>query len=526
MAKHAQLGDNPTGTTGTRTAGQALVDGLVAHGVKTVFGIPSVQTYALFDAFAGYARGLSLIVPRHEQTCAYMAFGYAQSTGDTGVCTVVPGPGVLNAAAGLLTAFGASTPIVVLTSDVPTNFMGRGMGHVHELNNPLDVVGHFSKWAANVVRPEDAPALTAEAFYRARAGRPGPTVLACPWDVLPASGSMSSVEPLGITSPTPDEALLSEAANLLALARNPMIMVCGGARAATAAITALARHLQAPVVSFRAGRGIVADSDALGFRCATGFERWGDTDVLLAIGSRQELVWLRWPDKPARLRTINIDIDPAQHERLQPDVALVGDAVAASDALLQKVLKAVPPRDSRLAEFTTVKSRVAAEQAATLQPHVDYLRAIRTVLPDDGFFVDELSQIGFSSVFAFPVNQPRRFITAGAQHTLGYGYPTSLGVKAAYPEVPVVSVSGDGGFLFGASELATAAQYGLGVVAIVFDNAGYGNVQADQERIYGRQCGAELRNPDFAQMAHTYGVRRLSRGESRTTASCPGQSAL
>lgn len=488
-----------------RTTGQALVDGLLGHGVDTVFGIPGVQSYALFDAMAEHAGEISLFVPRHEQTCAYMAFGYAQSTGRVGVCSVVPGPGVLNASAALLTALGASTPVVLLTAEIPSAYMGRGLGHLHEMADQLAAMGHFTKWAANVLRPEDAPGLLAEAFHRARSGRPGPTALAAPWDVLGAAGQVTPVAPIPVVAPVVDEQALGEAVEMLAGARNPMIMVGGGARDAAPAVLSLARHLQAPVVSFRAGRGVVPDSDPLGFSSATGFERWADTDVLLAIGTRQELAWFRWPDRPAGLRTINIDIDPTQHERLEPTVALTADAVDAVPKLLDGLRAQTAGAASRAAEFAGLKERAAAERAAVMQPHLAYLAAIRDVLPLSGFFVEEISQIGFSSYFGFPVDDPRHFITAGYQGTLGFGYPTSLGVKAGNRSAPVVSLSGDGGFMFGSNELATAVQHDLGVVAVVFDNGSFGNVQADQERIFGRQSGAVLTNPDFPAMARSFG---------------------
>ena len=494
------------GDDATRTTAQALVEGLIAHGVDTVFGIPGVQTYPLFDALAERTSEIRLIGARHEQGCSYMALGYAQSSGKTGVCSVVPGPGILNASAGLLTALSTSTPVVALTSEIPTTYMGRGMGHVHEMPDQLATIRSFTKWAANVMEPGQAPTLLAEAFQQARSGRPGPAAVAVPWDVLEASARIESTTPLEIDAPAIDTAALSAAAELLATARNPMIMVGGGARDAAEAVRALAAHLQAPVVSLRSGRGVVPDRDALGFNSAAGFERWSDTDVLLAIGTRQELVWFRWPDRPEGLRTINLDIDPVQHDRLEPTVAITADARSGVPALLEAVRAVTPPAESRAEEFDQIKRQAAASQAAVLQPHLDYLQAIRQVLPDDGYFVEEVSQIGFSSFFGFPVNDPRHFITSGHQSNLGFGYPTSLGVKAAHPQSPVVSVTGDGGFLFGATELATAVQYELGVVAIVFDNQAYGNVMADQMRIFGRDMASSLRSPDFVSLARAFGA--------------------
>jgi acetolactate synthase-1/2/3 large subunit len=300
---------------------------------------------------------------------------------------------------------------------------------------------------------------------------------------------------------------VEKAAELLDGAKHPMIMVGGGARHASAEVRALAERLQAPVVPFRGGRGIVGDDHPLGFTCVSGFERWAETDVVVGIGSRMELSWFRWPDKPAGLKTILLDIDPRQATRLEADVAIVADAVDATAALTEAV---GPQRTDRTAEFTALKATVA-ERFADVGPELEYLRAIRDVLPRDGFFVEEICQVGFASYFGFEVYSPRTFVTCGHQGTLGFGYPTALGVQAAHPGRPVVSVAGDGGFMFAAQELATAVQYGLNVVAVVFDNGYYGNVHLDQERLFeGRALGGRLRNPDFARLAETFGALGLT----------------
>jgi acetolactate synthase I/II/III large subunit len=501
------------GAGGIRPAGtaDAIVASLISHGVDTVFGIPGVQTYPLFDAIARTDGAIRMIGARHEQSAAYMAFGYAQATGRTGVYSVVPGPGFLNSSAALISAYGASAPVVCLTGEVPSAFIGRGLMHLHELPDQLATMRSLTKWAANVEHPSKAAELTARAFYHARSGRPRPTALATPWDVLaaplpagqePGDGGA----PVPVRPPAVDAAAVARAAELLAGARNPMIMVGSGARGAATEVGELARLLQAPVVSFRGGRGIVDDDDPLGFNCAAGFERWADTDVLVGIGSRLELSWFRWPDRPAGLRTVLIDIDPQQAVRLEPDVSVVADAQAATAALVSQLAASGPARADRSAEFRAVK-QAKAEEVRDVGVDLEYLAAISAALPADGFFVEEICQVGFASYFGFPVHSPRQFVTCGSQGTLGFGYPTALGVKAAYPDRAVVSVAGDGGFMFGIQELATAVQHELGVVAVVFNNNAFGNVLLDQHRLYGgREIGARLRNPSFAAVAEDFGA--------------------
>ncbi len=497
----------PPPATAHRTTAEAIVDGLLAHGVDTVFGLPGVQTYPLFEAFASAEPPLRVIGARHEQTCGYMAFGYAQATGRLGVCSVVPGPGVLNASAALLTAQWTSTPVLCLTSEIPTAYLGRGLGHLHEMDDQQATLRTFVKWAGLVLDPASAPAMLDEAIAQARGGRPGVASLAAPWDVLPQAGVVPAPDPHPLRTPPLDDDGFAQAAELLAGARNPMIMVGGGARAAAGAVRELADLLAAPVVSFRGGRGIVSNDDPLGLTAGEGFEVWADTDVLLSIGTRQELAWFRWPDRPAGLQVINLDIDSAQHVRLRPTVGLCADSAQGTARLVELLADAAPEsseRERRLTRVAQARGAVATE-LDQLQPHVDYLRAIRDVMTS-GYLVEEISQVGFASIVGFPVREPRQFITAGCQGTLGFGYPTSLGVKAAHPSSPVVSLAGDGGFLFGANELATAVQYGLGVVALVFDNAAFGNVKGDQQRIYGRPVGADLVNPDFVSLARAYGA--------------------
>src|SRR5215471_5699731 len=488
------------------TGGDAIVQSLLRQGVDTVFGIPGVQTYALFDALAR-APEIRVIVPRHEQACAYMAFGYARSTGKVGVFTVVPGPGVLNATAALCTAYGASTPVVCITAEIPSAAIGSGRGHLHELPDQLATLRTLTKWAALIERPADAPALVAEAFRQATSGRPRPVALEMPWDVLDSDEEVGfdGLPAAADAPPDPGAGDIQQAVEVLAAAENPMIMVGGGAVGAAPEIRELAELLQAPVVPFRSGRGIVPDDSPYGFTCASGYRRWPRTDVLLGIGSRLELLWFRWAASGHRPTLVNVDVDAEQVGRLEPDVAIVADAARSTQVLLAGLHAHGRRRASRQDELAATKAETA-QAIRKVQPHVEYLDAIRRVLPRDGFLVEEICQAGFASYFAFPVYEPRTFVSGGHQGTLGFGFPTALGVKAGNPGRVVVSIAGDGGFQFGLAELATAAQYQLGLLTVLFDNGAYGNVLRDQELRYGRVIGAELRNPDFVALAASYGV--------------------
>jgi acetolactate synthase-1/2/3 large subunit len=495
------------------SGGRAIVEAARANGMTTLFGVPGAQIYPLFDALHG--TDVAVIVPRHEQAAAYMAMGYAKSTGRTGVFAVVPGPGVLNTAAALCTAMGTCSPVVCLTGQVPSSFLGRGRGHLHELKDQAATLRTIIKEAWHIDSPGAAPRLVNEAFRRAAGGRPGPVAVEMCWDTMAAEETVA-VEPAEPPLPTPavDEDAVEAAVRLLASARKPMIMCGAGAQHAAAEVAQLAEALQAPVTAFRSGRGVVPEDHPLGVASVAARELWDEVDVLVGVGSRLEMPYMRWGDsmryerKPTSgPKLIRIDIDAAELERFVPDVGIVADAADACRMLAERVAGRVAPNRDRPAEIAAAK-RVAAAAFERIQPQTAFLQAIRAVLPRDGILVPELSQVGFTTYTgAFPVLAPRTYISEGFQGTLGFGFPTALGAKVANPGKAVVSVTGDGGFMFGVQELATAAQYGIAAVTIVFNNRSFANVLRDQETRYqGRTIGSRLANPDFVRLAGSFGV--------------------
>ena len=495
------------------TGGGAIVEAARANGMTTIFGVPGAQIYPLFDALHG--SGVEVIVPRHEQAAAYMAMGYAKSTGRTGVFTVVPGPGVLNASAALCTAMGNCSPVVCLTGQVPSSFLGRGRGHLHELADQPGTLRTLIKNAWRIDSPSEASRLVNRAFREAAGGRPGPTAVEMCWDTMAARAPVVVEQAeAALPAPTVDEAAIDAAVRLLAAAKKPMIMCGAGAQHAPREVELLAEALQAPVTAFRSGRGIVPEDHALGVASVAARELWDDCDVLVGVGSRLEMPYMRWGDpmryerKPAHgPKLIRIDIDPAEMQRLEPDVGIVADSAAACRLLAERVRRAVAPSRERVAEIAAAK-RVAEAAIERLQPQAAFLRAIRAVLPRDGILVPELSQVGFATYTgAFPVLAPRTYVSEGFQGTLGFGFPTALGAKVANRDKAVVSVTGDGGFMFGVQELATAAQYGIGLVTIVFNNHSFANVLRDQQLQFGgRTIGSRFQNPDFVRLADSFGV--------------------
>jgi len=494
------------------TTAEAIVEMLIKYEVDTVFGLPGAQTYDLMDALYNVQDKIKFITVRHEQAAAYMAFGYARSTGKAGVFTVVPGPGVLNTMAALCTALGCNTPVLCLTAQVPSDFLGKGRGHLHELPDQLATLRSLLKWADRIDDPSQTATKVQEAFTQMLSGRQGPVSIEVPWDVMGQEGEINLPNVVNLPSPdSPDRSQLSAAAEMIAQSKRPMIYVGGGALHASEEVTALAEKLCAPVGSFRAGRGVVAEDHPLGFSLPVAHEVWPETDLLIGIGSRLEGPYMRWNlmqwvERPASPPLIRIDIDAEEFNRFPADAGIEGDAKIVTRALLELLDGMTLHCEDRAERFKDIKEETWAS-FDKVQPQVSYLKAIRDVLPRDGFFVEELTQVGFTSNFAFPVLEPRTYVTCGYQGTLGFGFPTALGVKVAHPEKAVVSVIGDGGFMFGVQDLATAAQFDIGLITIVFNNHYFGNVRRDQEnRFGGRIMGAELQNPDFCTMAKTFGV--------------------
>ena len=229
---------------------------------------------------------------------------------------------------------------------------------------------------------------------------------------------------------------------------------------------------------------------------------------MIGIGTRLELPTMtRWPFRPDGLKSVRIDIDPSEMRRYHAGCAVVADAKAGTSELFAAVRKIGYAKTSGRRAAIREASAAALKEIQKIQPQMAYLNILREVLPPNAIVTDELSQVGFASWYGFPVYEPRTFISSGYQGTLGSGFPTALGAKVAHPDRPVVAITGDGGFMFGVQELATAVQFNIGVVVLVFNNNSYGNVRRDQrERFDGRIVASDLVNPDFVKLAESFGV--------------------
>jgi acetolactate synthase I/II/III large subunit len=492
--------------TETMTTAEATVATLAAHGIDTLYALPGVHNDHLFDALYKASDRIKVVHPRHEQATAYMALGAALATARPQAYAVVPGPGLLNTGAALLTAYAMNAPVLGLIGQIPDADIGRGIGHLHEIRDQAGIISRLVDFSARIGGPDAASALVAKALAAMGTRRRGPAVLECAIDVWGRSGPAPLVAPFTPPEPEIDEDAIVAAATALGAAKRPFILCGGGAQGASAEVTALAHMLQAPVLGYRRGRGVLDSRDPLSVTLPLGRDLWGEADVVLGVGTRMYYPFTQW-GMDDDVAIIRIDSDPEELARVhKPKVALVGDAQPILRRLLDAVATRNTSRPSRTEEMRERHARLD-QKLEKLAPQRAFIDAIRAELPEDGIFVDEVTQMGFVARLAFPVYKPRTFLSPGYQDNLGWGFATALGAQNARRDVPVVAISGDGGFMFTANELSTAVRHRIPLVAIVFADGAFGNVRRIQEERYGnRLIASDLANPDFIRFAESFGA--------------------
>jgi acetolactate synthase-1/2/3 large subunit len=493
---------------------EAAVATLTAHGLDTVYALPGIHNDHLFDAFQRTSENLRVVHTRHEQGAAYMALGAALATGKPQTYAVVPGPGLLNSGAALLTAYGMNAPVLAIIGQIPAAAIGKGHGHLHEIRDQAGILARLVDHSSFIRDPAEASAKVAKAIQAMSRRRPGPAAIECPIDVWGKRARVPSVViPAPLPTPKIDVDKVRVAAKILGKAARVLIVVGGGAQDASPEVTLLSSMLQAPVLGYRRGRGVLDSRDPFSVTLPLGRELWAEADAVLAVGTRLLNPMNQWGMDKA-LQVVRVDADPEEPARIcKPKVALVGDAAPILNALIDQLAKfnlgRAPRRDELLDRQAKLQQRLAK-----LAPQLAFLDAIRAELPEDGIIVDEVTQIGFAARLALPVYKPRTFLSPGYQDNLGWGYATALGAQHARPDVPVLSINGDGGFLYTGNELATAIRHGIPLVAVVFVDGAFGNVRRIQQEDFGnRLIACDLANPDFVKYAESFGAAgRRARG--------------
>jgi acetolactate synthase-1/2/3 large subunit len=499
--------DASTVTPTSMTGGEAMARQLRREGVEVIFGLPGDQLMAALDALVD-TPDIRYIVTRHEQGTTYMADGYARATGRPGVAMVVPGVGVLNAAGGLATAYACSSPVLLLAGQVNRHGIGKDLGLLHDVHDQLDLVRPITKWAERVLEPQGIPSALREAFNQMATGRPRPTEVEIPPEAFAETDEVTLIDPVEVHPVGAEADLVAKAADMLMASKTPLVIAGGGVVLgdATEGLRQVVELLQSPVVTTREGKGAIDDRNPLSVGTAWVNRRLkpliDSADVVLAVGTRGQGMGLTEGQK-----LIHLDVDPDQIGRNHPaDIALAGDAQTTLEALVAALADRGIARESRTDEARATRSQVE-DQLRAIGPQTHMVELLRQGVPEDGILVCDTTTIAYMCHMHYPVYAPRTYFSTSYMGTLGFGFPASLGVKVGRPDSPVVTVTGDGGFLFAATELATAVQHGINTVTVVFDDGAYGNSNRDQrEKYHGRELGTVLRNPDWVAMARSFGA--------------------
>ena len=489
-----------------------VAETLIANGIDQLYCLPGVQNDRFFDALFDRTDRITPIQTRHEQGAAYMATGAALATGRPQAFCVVPGPGFLNTTAALSTAYAVNAPVLALASQIPLGAQGKGHGLLHEIPDQFGILERLTKSSHRITGPQDTAATLQAAFRDLKSGRPRPVGLEVAVNLWgqAVTDDGSGLEVAANTMPALDTDAIDQAARLIAAARSPMIVVGGGAQDDAATVRQLANRIGAPVVAFRTGHGIMPDDEDLSVGMPVAHSLWADVDLVIGLGTRLQSQVNAW-GQDDDMKIIHIDIDKTQIGRsAKIDVGIHASLGDALPALLAAVEAKADPNAEWLAKTADAKTQRAGEYAQRLGPQMAWLDAIRDALPPEGIFVDELTQTGYVSRFAFPSYAPRTFISTGYQGTLGYGIATALGVAHARRDVPVVAISGDGGALFTITELATAVHHQIPLTVVLFNDNAFGNVRRLQIDNYdSRLIASDLSSPDFAALATSFGAQGL-----------------
>ena len=490
----------------TMTAAEATGASLIAHGVDTMYALPGIHNDQLFNALFAASDRIRTVHSRHEQGAAYMALGAALATNKPQPYAVVPGPGLLNTSAALLTAYAMNAPVLALIGQIPEDDIGKGIGHLHEIRDQAGIISRLVDFSARIRTPEVASRHVAEAMRALFSGRPGPAALECAIDMWGRKAAMTLQKPLAVPDTVVDEDAVLAAAKRLGAAKQPMIVCGGGAQDCSAEITELSAMLQAPVLAYRRGRGVLDGRSPFAVTLPLGHELWAETDAALCVGTHMSIQHLQW-GVDDDLAVIRVDADGEEPARLRkPAVALVGNSRPILRRLVDVLAKHNRKRAPRKDDMEQRQAKWS-RRFDKMAPQRSWLNVIREELPENGIFVDEVTQMGFGARLLMPFYKPRTFLSPGYQDNLGWGFATALGAADARRDVPVVGVNGDGGFMFTANEMATAVRHRIPLTAIVFADGAFGNVRRIQQEDYGNNViASDLANPDFVKFADSFGA--------------------
>ena len=501
--------------------GEAIIESLKNMGVKTIFGYPGGQTIPFYDML--YDADIEHILVRHEQCAAHAADGYARASGRVGVCLATSGPGATNLVTGIGTAYMDSSPIVAITGQVPTHLIGN------DAFQEADIIGitmPIVKHSFQPKNPDLLPSIVKSSFEIAATGRPGPVLIDVPKEVQ--EGELTAFDDTIIDTPGYNPTIkgnlrqVKKACNLIREAKKPLILAGAGVIISNACceLKEFAETINAPVMTSLLGKGAFDETSdlALGMLGMHGRKVSNDTvnesDLLIAVGIRfSDRTTGRLDSFVPDSKVIHIDIDPAEiGKNVEVDLPIVGDAKNILSSL-NKSLKGYRTSDDVNKWTDMIKQR-----KTDLLPRVTYddvplkpqtvIKEISEVLTADSILTTDVGQNQMWAAHFYDTQKPRKFLSSGGLGTMGFGFPSAIGAKVACPEDPVVSLSGDGGFLMVCQELATVYDYDLPVIAIVLENRTLGMVYQWQSLLYNNRHSQTVfkDSPDFVKLAESFNI--------------------
>ena len=508
-----------------RTGGHLVVECLEALGAQVVFGLPGIHALPIWEGLR--SSRIRILNFRTELNAGFAADGYARVSGQVAPLLLSTGPGALNALTPLMEAAASYVPVVAISSQIPRALMGRRRGFLHELNDQIASFRPIVKWATTVQRADQLPELIAEAWSLALTPPTGPTYVEVPYDVLQGEAGLQPTENLRPHPGVPTAAdlnLVQQAAELLGNAKRPVIWAGGGLLRSRGwdQLRRLAELLDAPVATTYMGKSGFPENHPLSAGSSPDDQAFqellSDADVVLCIGTELGAETTAQYGLRFKGRLIQIDVDPLRLGATYPVLGLVGDAKVTLEKLIEASERRRRDEPGSL-RAKRVRERINAgldRQGRALERGM--LATIRRVMPPEGVTAWDMTILGYWAAGQFPALTPGRFLYPLGSGTLGYAWPGALGAKAALGDVPVLAVVGDGGFLYGASELLTAREHGLNAKLLLIDDSGYGILREYQQDAFGETQSVDLAQPDFAELCAACGVPAKVTAEDRLEA--------
>ena len=494
--------------------GQALIKCLYEEGIRVIFGLPGVQMYDAIIPILDYPN-MKFITTRHEQATTYMADGFARASGKIGVAMIVPGPGLQNASAGITNAYASSSQVLVITGQINRDKISKDIGILHEINDQIDIIKPITKSQIRVMKAKDLPEAVKKSFFLLRTGRPRPVEIEIPPEALSETADSFQYKAAKITDEIINTKHLEQAVEIILKSKNPVIWAGGGVHLSNSSkeLLDLSEYLQIPVLTTPEGKGSISDEHYLSIGSPQGRSTGNSKDplrdffytcdLILAIGTR-----FANAEPKKNQKVIQIDIDTKEIGRNHKNtLGLVGDA----KKIIPKILKLVKFKkktiDTKKSFFEKMRFERYDNPNNQVEPLSSYVKALRKGIPKDGILVTDMTTVAYYSRSYYQTYKTRSYFTSSYSGNLGSAFPTALGAKIATPDKVVVSISGDGGFLFNVQELATAVQYKINTISIIFNDQSYGNVKRDMKKMFNNKVlGADLINPDFIKLAESFGA--------------------